>query len=281
MILTAPLAGFFICGRFLQKKTVRGKEWKSMDYGLKGKNVLITGSTKGLGKAIARIMAEEGANVIVSGRNEQEAVKLAEEIRDSCQVRAAGIRADLMARGAADQLFDQAVDALGSLDILVNNAGIWPTAYVKDMEEKAFEDTIYLNLEVPYILSRRMVNHLIGQDRKGKIIQIVSQAAFHGSTTGHAHYAASKAGLVTFMVSLAREVASYGINVNGVAPGMMETPMTEAALTAKKDYYNSRIPIGRVAKPEEVAYAAVFLASNKADYLTGITIDATGGMLMR
>ena len=83
------------------------------------------------------------------------------------------------------------------------------------------------------------------------------------------------------MISLAREVAKYGININAVAPGMMETPMTEKALEAKKDYYNSRIPLRRVAKPEEVAYSAVFLASNKADYLTGITIDATGGMLMR
>ena len=252
-----------------------------MDFGLSGKNVLVTGSTKGLGRAIAEVMAEEGANVIVSGRNEDQAVKLAEEIRSRFSVKAVGIRADLMARGAADRLFDQALDALGSLDILVNNAGIWPTAYVREMEEKQFEDTIYMNLEVPYILSRRMVNHLIGRDSRGKIIQIVSQAAFHGSTTGHAHYAASKAGLVTFMISLAREVASYGININAVAPGMMETPMTEKALEAKGDYYNSRIPIGRVARPEEVAYAAVFLASNKADYLTGITIDATGGMLMR
>ena len=252
-----------------------------MEFGLDGKNVLVTGSTKGLGLAIAEVMAEEGANVIVSGRNEEEAVRLAEKIQSRYSVKAAGIRADLMERGAADRLFDQAVETLGSLDILVNNAGIWPTAYVREMEEKQFEDTIYMNLEVPYILSRRMVNHLIGQDRKGKIIQIVSQAAFHGSTTGHAHYAASKAGLVTFMISLAREAAPYGINVNAVAPGMMETPMTEKALKAKKDYYNSRIPIGRVAKPEEVAYAAVFLASNKADYLTGITIDATGGMLMR
>ena len=149
------------------------------------------------------------------------------------------------------------------------------------MSLEDFDQTLYMNLEVPFLLSKMMVNHLIENDRKGKIIQIVSQAAFHGSTTGHAHYASSKAGLVTFSKSLAREVAGYGINVNSVAPGMMETPMVKDALEKKRDYYNNRIPIGRVATAEEVAYVVAFLASNKADYLTGITIDATGGMLMR
>ena len=252
-----------------------------MEFGLAGKNVLVTGSTKGLGEAAVRIFAQEGANVIVSGRSRDLAAKLAEDISLKYGVKAVGIPADLGEKGAADRLFDESIKALGSLDVLVNNAGIWPTAYVREMTEEEFERTIYMNLEVPFILSKRMVNHLIESDRKGKIIQVVSQAAFHGSTTGHAHYAASKAGLVTFMKSLAREVAGYGINVNGVAPGMMETPMTKDALDSKADYYNSRIPIGRVAAPEEVAYPIVYLASDKADYLTGITIDATGGMLMR
>ena len=182
---------------------------------------------------------------------------------------------------AAEDLFRKSVKALGKIDVLVNNAGIWPTAYVRDMEKKEFERTIYMDLEVPYILSRMMVNHLISREEKGKIINVVSQAAFHGSTTGHAHYAAAKSGLVTFMISLAREVAKYGITVNAVAPGIMKTEMLRESLEKNSDYYNSRIPLGRAALPEEVAYSVVFLASNKADYLTGITIDATGGMLMR
>ena len=252
-----------------------------MDYGLKGKNVLVTGSTKGLGEAIVRIFAGEGANVIVSGRSEELAKDNAAKLREEYGVNAVGIPADLGKKGAAQQLFEESVNALGGLDILVNNAGIWPTAYVREMTLEDFDRTIYMNLEVPFLLSKMMVNHLIEQDRKGKIIQVVSQAAFHGSTTGHAHYAASKAGLVTFSRSLAREVAGYGINVNSVAPGMMETPMVKDALAKKKDYYNDRIPIGRVATADEVAYSVVFLASDKADYLTGITIDATGGMLMR
>ena len=251
-----------------------------MDYGLKGKNALVTGSTKGLGEAIVRVLAGEGANVIISGRSEDLAISLAEKIQEEYGVKAVGIPADLGKQGVAEELFNRSLEELGGLDILVNNAGIWPTAYVREMTLEDFDRTVYMNLEVPFLLSKMMVNHLIDQDRKGKIIQVVSQAAFHGSTTGHAHYASSKAGLVTFSKSLAREVAGYGINVNSVAPGMMETPMVKDALEKKRDYYVQRIPIGRVATPEEVAYCVAFLASNKADYLTGITIDATGGMLM-
>ena len=259
----------------------RKVEVTELDYGLKGKNVLVTGSTKGLGEAIVRILAGEGANVIVSGRSEDLAKEVAENLSKEYGVTAVGIPADLGKRGVAEDLFEKSLKALGGLDILVNNAGIWPSAYVREMTLEAFDQTLYMNLEVPFLLSKMMTNHLIEQDKKGKIIQIVSQAAFHGSTTGHAHYASSKAGLVTFSRSLAREVAGNGINVNCVAPGMMETPMTKDALTKKRDYYNSRIPIGRVASADEVAYVVAFLASDKADYLTGITIDATGGMLMR
>lgn len=138
-----------------------------------------------------------------------------------------------------------------------------------------------MNLVAPFIMCKLFVKYLLANHKKGKIVNIVSQAAFHGSTTGHAHYAASKGGLVSFTISLAREMASYGINVNAVAPGIMDTPMIRAAIQEKGNYYKDRIPLGRVASPEEVAYGVAFLASNKADYFTGITLDATGGMLMR
>ncbi len=252
-----------------------------MEYGLKNKNILITGSTKGLGKAIAEVLSREGANVVISGRNQKETEKIAEEISLKEGVRAVGCSADLMRKGVAESLFKESVKALGSIDILVNNAAIWPKSFVEDMEEDEFEKTMYLNLEVPYILSRIFVHHLLERKAKGKIINIVSQAAFHGSTTGHAHYASAKAGLVTFMISQAREVAKYGININAVAPGIMKTDMTAEQLKVNEEYYKQRIPLGRVAEPEEIAYAVAYLASNKADYFTGITLDATGGMLMR
>ncbi|MDO5145914.1 MAG: SDR family NAD(P)-dependent oxidoreductase [Eubacteriales bacterium] len=252
-----------------------------MDLGLKNKNVLVTGSTGGVGKAAAELFAQEGANVIISGRNQEKAQKIAAEISTRYSVETIAVAADLSRENEAERLFEESLQQRKTLDILVNNAGIWPTAYVKDMEKSEFERTIYMNLEVPYILSRLMVNHLLETERKGKIVNVVSQAAFHGSTTGHAHYAASKAGLVTFMISQAREVAKYGININAVAPGMVRTSMTEKSLAEREAYYKSRIPVGRIAEPEDVAGCIVFLASCRADYLTGMTMDATGGMLMR
>ncbi len=252
-----------------------------MDLGLKGKNALITGSTKGLGKTIAELLAAEGANVIITGRRESATKAIAGQISKTYGVKAYGIAADLLANDQPEKLFKESLEAVGHLDILVNNAAVWMQAYVVDMPKEDFEETMYLNLEVPFLLSKYMVGHLTEENRSGKILQVVSQAAFHGSTTGHAHYAASKAGLVSFSVSLAREVAKQGINVNLIAPGMMKTDMCREAIEKNESYYNNRIPMGYVAEAEDVAYAAVFLVSEKANYLTGITLDASGGMLMR
>lgn len=130
-----------------------------MDLGLKGKNILITGSTSGVGQASAEIFAMEEANVIISGRNREKAEEIATDIQKKYGGKAIALPADLAESGAAENLFDRSVRAMGTLDVLINNAGIWPTTYVKDMEKDEFEKTIYMNLEVPYILSRLMVNH--------------------------------------------------------------------------------------------------------------------------
>ncbi len=252
-----------------------------MELGLKGKTILITGSTSGIGKASAEIFASEGADVIITGRNCERAEKTAEMIRRKYRVRAEAVISDLTVEGAVEELYEEVSRRSGVPDILVNSAGAWPASYVTDMEKDEFEKTVYLNLEVPYILSRMLVNDLLSRDKKGKIIHVVSQAAFHGSTSGHAHYAAAKAGLVAFMISQAREVAANGININAVAPGIVRTKMIQEKLDKDPDQYLTRIPVGRVAEPEEIAHIIAFLASEKADYLTGITVDATGGMLMR
>lgn len=252
-----------------------------MELNLCGKAALVTGGSGGLGKAICELLAKEGANVILQYRSkEQEALDFAEYLKKEYKVKALAVKADLSKDKEVEALFNISCEKFGNINILVNNAGVWPKAYVKDMTVEDFDKTLKVNLQAPFILSKMMVNHLIEGNNKGKIINVVSQAAFHGSTTGHAHYAASKGGLVTFTVSLAREVAAHGINVNAVAPGIMKTDMVLNS-GVDEEYYINRIPLRRISEPEEVANTVLFLASDKADYITGATIDVTGGMLMR
>lgn len=255
-----------------------------MNLKLKGKCALVTGGGSGLGKAITETFAAEGVNVAASYRSkEQETREFIDDLNRRFGTKCIAIHADLSKKDDVKAFFKSSCEALGKIDILVNNAGVWLSSYIKDMPEEDFEKTLFIDLEVPFLLCKKMVNYLIDRNSKGKIINVVSQAAFHGSTTGHAHYAAAKGGLVVFTVSLAREVARYGINCNCVAPGIMRTPMMSKALVSGggEEYYKSRIPLGRIAEPYEVAYPVLFLASDMADYITGATIDVSGGMLMR
>jgi 3-oxoacyl-[acyl-carrier protein] reductase len=260
-----------------------------MDLGLRNKVAIVTGGSRGLGRAICLGLAAEGARVVVNYYRDasrgidlrNEAEELVKVIRAANGVEAAAVPGDISRGEEVAALFDQAETALGPVDVLVNNAGIWPTAYVKDMSEDEWRTTIDINLTGPFLTCREAVRRWLGSSRKGRIVNISSQAAFHGSTTGHAHYAASKAGLVTFSVSLAREVASQGIHVNAVAPGMMSTEMARDALDKGTDQYLKRIPLGRIGDPAEIANVVVFLASQRASYMTGATVDVTGGMLMR
>jgi 3-oxoacyl-[acyl-carrier protein] reductase len=149
------------------------------------------------------------------------------------------------------------------------------------MPEEQWDSTIDINMKGPFLTCRWAVQKWLKTGRTGRIVNISSQAAFYGSTTGHAHYAASKAGLVTFTKSLAREVASNGICVNAVSPGFMATEMAQDEFRKNKEQYLKRIPLGRIAEPAEIANMVVFLASDRAGYITGATMDVDGGMLMR
>ncbi len=246
-----------------------------MDYGLEGKHALVTGAADGCGKAIALLLSQEGVQVTLHDLAMKE--DLLKKNVELCGNGANYLTADLSNEEEVLNLFENA----GKLDILVNNAGIWPTAYVEEMTPASFHKTLDINLIAPFLLAKRFCSQCKADGRKGKIVNMVSQAAFHGSTSGHAHYASSKAALVGFTISLAREVAPNGINVNAVAPGMMRTPMNKDALSEREDSYLERIPLRRIADPKEVASAVVFLCGNQSDYITGATIDVTGGMLMR
>ena len=249
-----------------------------MDLGLKGKNAIITGAAGGVGKAIALALSKEGANVAIGD------IREADETVQECEqlgVKAISIPTDLSNADSCVNLVNEAEEVLGPIDILINNAGLWPTNFVKDIPLNEWHTTVDINLTAVFLTCQTLVQKVLAGKRKAKILNVTSQAAFNGSTTGHAHYAASKSGVVTFTISLAREVSKEGINVNAIALGMVETGMSAAALAANKEYYEKRIMIGRIAQPEEIAGLATFLVSDPASYLTGSTFDATGGMISR
>lgn len=249
-----------------------------MELGLKGKNAIVTGAAGGVGKAIVLALSQEGANVAIAD------IRPAPEVVQACEqfgVKAVFIPTDLSKAEDCVNLVNTAETLLGPIDILINNAGLWPTNLVADIPLAEWHKTVDINLTAVFLTCQTLVQKVLAAKRKAKILNVTSQAAFNGSTTGHAHYAASKSGVVTFTISLAREVSKQGINVNSIALGMVETGMSAQALAERKEYYEGRIMIGRVAQPEEIAKIATFLVSEPASYLTGSTFDATGGMLSR
>lgn len=253
-----------------------------MDLHLADRVALVTGGAVGLGRAIALAFAAEGARVAINARAHlQDAEVLVEEIRRRYCVDALAIPADVSREHEVQAMFRAVLDYFGQLDVLVNNAAVCPTCDVKDLSLDEWTRTLEVNLTGAFLCSREMVRQLIAAGRPGRIVNISSQAAFRGSTTGHAPYDASKGGIVSLTVSMAREVARYGIAVNAVAPGMMLTDMTAKTLEANREKYLARIPLGRIGDTSEIADVVVFLASDRASYMTGATVDVSGGMLMR
>ena len=235
-----------------------------------------------MGRAICLGLAAEGAKVAINYRRQQQHTdELAELIRTSCATDCLPVPGDVSDAGDVVRMFDQCSSQLGPPDVLINNAGIWPTAAVKDIEEADWDQAMDVNLKGAFLTCREAVRRWLPTGRKGRIVNVSSAVAFLGSTTGHAHYAAAKAGLVSLTVSLAREVAPEGIAVNAVAPGMMRTDMARDALDSNEEQYIKRIPVRRISDPAEVANVIVFLASDQASYMTGATVDVSGGMLMR
>lgn len=253
-----------------------------MDLNLKGKVALVTGGSRGLGRAICLSLAAEGAKVVVNyNTNAEKAQEVVKEIKTKYNTDAIAIGANVAKEPDVLDMFAKINENFSQLDILVNNAATCPTCWIKDMPLDMWKQTLDINLNGTFLCSREFIKQLIDNDRKGRVVNIASQAAFMGSTSGHAPYDASKGGMVSFTVALAREMAPLGIGVNGVAPGLIMTDMVAEAVNKNPDKYLNRVPLHRIAEPEEIANVVTFLASDRSGYMTGATVDVTGGMIMR
>ena len=234
-----------------------------MDLNLKDKVALVTGGSHGLGKAICLLLAAEGAKVVVNYRlSSERADEVVQEIKEKYDTEVLSAFADVGKEDDVMAMFEKIDETFGRIDILINNAAYCPTCQVADMTEQMWNHTLQVNLTGTFLCSREFVKRLLDREQPGRIVNISSQAAFRGSTTGHAPYDASKGGIVSFTVSLAREVAEKNIVVNCVAPGIMHTEIMDKALRTNKQKYINRIPIRRIGKPEEIARVVVFLASD-------------------
>jgi len=253
-----------------------------MNLDLKDKVALVTGASHGLGETTSLLLASEGAKIVVNYRQSaKRADEVVRQIKDKYDTEAISVYADVGAESNVMTMFEKIDEKFGRIDILINNAAYCSTCQVAEMTEQMWNYTLQVNLTGTFLCSREFVKRLLDRQHPGRIVNISSQAAFRGSTTGHAPYDASKGGMVSFTVSLAREVAEKNIMVNCVAPGMMHTEITDKALKANKQKYIDRIPIRRIGKTEEIARVAVFLAGRGSDYMTGATVDVSGGLAMR
>jgi len=253
-----------------------------MKLNLKGKTALVTGGSRGIGTAICRDLAEEGVNIGVNyNTSAAEAEKVAAELQETTGVIAAALKGNLAEETEIIALLDAAEAEVGQIDILVNNAAYCPKGPIDSYTKDEWELTFNVNVTGVFIACREMVKRWRERGVKGKIVNIVSQAAFLGSTSGHLPYDSSKGAVISMTRAIAREVAPDGINVNAVAPGMVKTEMVKKLLDSKLDFYLSRIPLERIAEPAEIASIVTFLASDGASFMTGTTLDATGGLMMR
>jgi 3-oxoacyl-[acyl-carrier protein] reductase len=250
-------------------------------FDLTGMNALVTGASGGIGSAIARALAQQGARLAVSGSNSAKLRAFREELNDQYEHDRGDhveITCDLSNTTQVEELIPATVDTLGGIDILVNNAGITRDNLAMRMKDEEWNDVIRINLEAAFRLMRAAARPMM-KARFGRIVTVTSIVGATGNP-GQANYAAAKAGLVGMSKSMAAELAARGITVNCVAPGFIRTAMTEKLPDQQKDALNARIPMGRMGEGEDIGAAVVYLSSREAGYVTGTTLHVNGGMAM-
>ena len=243
---------------------------------LSGRVALVTGASRGIGRAIARRLAGQGAHVVAAARGDN-AQPVADEIA-AAGGRAEVLALDVTAAGAAEAAVRGVVERHGRIDVLVNNAGIARDQLMLRMKRDDWDAVVATNLTAAFALTQAALKPMIRQ-KSGRIVCISSVVGQSGNA-GQANYAASKAGLIGFAKSVALEVASRGITVNVVAPGLIDTDMTRTITESAREEWAGRIPLGRLGTPDDVAAAVCFLASDEASYITGQVVAVNGGMYM-
>lgn len=249
-----------------------------MMFDLTGMTALVTGASGGIGSAIARALAGQGARLALSGSNPAKLRAFRDELNEEFGHDHVEITCDLSNAEQVEALVPAALDTLGKLDILVNNAGITRDNLAMRMKDEEWDAVIRVNLEAAFRLMRAAAKPMM-KARFGRIVTITSVVGTTGNP-GQVNYAAAKGGLVAMSKSLGQELASRGITVNCVAPGFIRTAMTEVLPEAQKDALNARIPMGRMGEGEDIGAAVAYLASREAGYMTGQTLHVNGGMAM-
>ncbi|MFL2746280.1 MAG: SDR family NAD(P)-dependent oxidoreductase [Dehalococcoidia bacterium] len=252
----------------------------SNDYGIEGKIAIVTGAGRGMGREVARKLVKLGANVVINDVSLDDAIASIEDISPPENQEMLAIAGDITKKNDVDNLILKTSEKFGGIDILVNNAGVLRPTKVIDIEEEEWDWVVNVNLKGTYLCSRAVLPSMISRGW-GRIVNFSSTAGKNISTVGGAHYTAAKAGILGFTRHLAKEAAQFGITVNSVCPGLIATEMVLSTINeAQIKLYESSFPISRMGQPYEVADLVAFLASNKASYITGASLDINGGDLM-
>lgn len=245
---------------------------------MEGKKVIVTGATAGIGKAIALKFAEAGADVAIFGTNLERGQQVVNEIQENTKQKALFVAVDVSSTQSVQEAVDQVLATFGTVDVLVNNAGIVKDGLLMRMSEDDWDRVIDVNLKSVYNASKAVLKTMM-KARSGRIINVSSVIGLTGNA-GQVNYAASKSGIIGVTKSLAKELASRNIYVNCIAPGFIETGMTDSLKEGFKDEVLKGIPMKRMGKPEEIAHVALFLAGDGANYITGQVLAVDGGMTM-
>jgi 3-oxoacyl-[acyl-carrier protein] reductase len=247
-------------------------------FSLEGRIALVTGASRGIGRATCLVLGQAGADIALVSRDVASMEGVAEEVRGMGR-QALIVPTDISVGAEIEGMVAHVLEVFGKIDILVNNAGIGSTLSIQEITDEMWDTMLDTNLRGAFICARTVIPTMKAQ-RWGRIVNIASISGQTGGVLGGAHYAASKGGMIALTKTLSRETAPFNITVNAIAPGQIDTSMGRLT-PEQREKMVSMIPLGRLGRPEEIAYAVLFLASEEAGYITGATLDVNGGILKR